>query len=194
YFENWEHDFVKFRMATKDYKMAQPMCKLLSEALGTQKVNIIRQIPATNLIFRRSSRAAKLKFNTRKAIIEAKPYLERLILKVNPIVILIIRSAYKEFCDYYCSCVNHEFDSVIKSPCGSNPACIYSSATAFPDILKREVRLLSIGHPSTFGYRADWSKVISSVRNELVQIGLNPIEETPYLTRLDDIPGYGSIV
>src|SRR5215831_14988280 len=52
YYENWEHDYVCFRNDSR-YTVARPMCALLRSVLQTTSVNTLRQVPATNVIFRR---------------------------------------------------------------------------------------------------------------------------------------------
>ena len=50
YCENWEHDFVCFKNDPR-YTMAGPAFDFLCKMLRTNDVNVIRQIPVTNVMF-----------------------------------------------------------------------------------------------------------------------------------------------
>lgn len=63
YFENWEHDYVCFRNCPQ-YSLARPMCDLLAATLQTDSIDTLRQIPATNVIFRRSRNTKALNLST----------------------------------------------------------------------------------------------------------------------------------
>ena len=52
YYEGWEHDYVSFRNDPR-YGLAFPMCALLAAGLQTTSVDVLRQVPATNVVFRR---------------------------------------------------------------------------------------------------------------------------------------------
>jgi len=59
-YELWEHDYLCFRFDPR-FGAAGHMCKLLAAGLQTRSVDVLRQVPATNVIFRRSRDTESLK-------------------------------------------------------------------------------------------------------------------------------------
>jgi hypothetical protein len=66
YFENWEHHYLCFR-SNPSYALAGPICALLAAVLQTTSVSVLRQVPATNVIFRRSRNTESLNLSPTKA-------------------------------------------------------------------------------------------------------------------------------
>lgn len=190
YYEAWEHDYVRFR-ESPSYPLARPMCELLARCLGTRSANALRQVAATNLIFRRSRDSESLMVSETKAVTESKPCLVEMIRTVAPKVVLLISTdAYKIFIKHYCVDVKSDPDSQIFTPNGRYPACLYRSATARVVTLGKEVRLLGVAHPSKYARRVEWPDVLGLLQQEFAGAGLRPIESTPYLHTLDDLKGY----
>lgn len=193
YFENWEHDYVCFRNNSQ-YTLAKPMCDLLSAVLQTNSVDVLRQIPATNLIFRRSRDTKSLDLSTDKAAAESAPFLRQIIEIVNPCAILIISStAYKLFKKFHC-----EHGSVIEAgapkvftPNGKSNACIYLSAQARVIGLNRMVPLLITGHPSKYSGRSEWPQVLGALGQGLQDCNVAPINNSS-LVSIKPIRCYGT--
>ena len=194
YYEAWEHDYVRFRNSPR-YRLARPMCELLAECLGTQSANTLRQVPATNVIFRRSRDSGGLSVPKTRAVSESKSCLEKMVASVAPKVILLVSNgAYDLFTKQYCASVRPDPNSEISTPNGAHHARLYRSATARVEVTGRTVRLLCVAHPSKYSARAEWREALGTLRQEFVGAGLHPIESTSYLRPLDDLGGYGESI
>src|SRR4051812_44664282 len=103
FFEDWEHDYVRFRNDTR-YALAQPMCKLLAASLGTNSTDALRQVPASNVLFRRSRNSATLDLNASAAAAEAKMGVDQVLRMVQPrVVLLISNTAFDLFKRFHCA-------------------------------------------------------------------------------------------
>jgi len=185
YFEQWEHDYPRFR-ETVGYALARPICQLLSTTLAT--------IPATNVIFRRSKRIDALPTTQMAGAMEAKVSLERIIQVVDPRVILFIsKMAYDLFTKVHCrsGTLLEDGASIIRTPNGLNPACIFLRARGLVNALARPVELLTVGHPSRYAGRVEWASVTSALRSTLEDMGLSPIERAGVLIPIPRLPDYG---
>lgn len=194
FFENWEHDFVHFRHCPA-YSLARPMCDLLVQALETQSVDALRQVPVSNVIFRRSRKTKSLNVSLTVAASEAQPFVSRLIKAVNPrCVLLISKTAYDLFARHHCQArsVTEDESPKIYTPNGRNPACIFLRARGFVHALDRETPLLMVGHPSKFSSRQEWRSATSALRSALQQLGISPVENFPVLVKLPPFPTYGT--
>lgn len=194
FFENWEHDYPCFR-TNRDYPLAAPMCDLLSQVLVTRSVDAIRQVPASNVVFRRSRKTETLNVSLSSAADEARPFVRELLQIVDPRCILLISSkAYELFVSYHCRAdsVIPNDDPMIYTPNGRRPACIFRRARGFVDALRREVPLFMVGHPSKYSGRSEWRSVVANVHAELDQLGLAPIERTSALVPVPPLPAYGT--
>ncbi len=196
FFENWEHDYVCFRN-TADYALARPMCELLSQALHTRSVDVLRQVPASNVIFRRSRNTERLNVPLSAAAKETKPFIAELVRFVNPRCILLIsKTAYDIFVRYQCPTVTaiEDENSKITTPNGANNACIYLQARAYVEALSRDIPLLMIGHPSKYSSRTEWPSVITKLSAAFAALSISPIEGNAALVNVPRIPNYGTAV
>lgn len=193
YFENWEHDYLCFRNNSQ-YTLARPMCTLLSAALQTNAVDILRQVPATNVIFRRSRNTESLNLTTDKAAAESAPFLRQIIEIVNPRALLLISStAYKLFKKFHCEpgSVKESATPQVFTPNGRSNACIYLSAQARVIGLNRTVPLFMTGHPSKYSGRSEWPQVVGSLGQGLRDCNVAPIEKAS-LVSIKPIRSYGT--
>lgn len=200
YFEQWEHDYVCFRN-TPQYALAKPMCALLATVLETDSVDALRQVPATNVIFRRSRKIEKLNISPAKATEEAKSGLSDILRIVDPKAILFVsKTAYDLFVRYHC---DRKRSTEQPSPRiftnnGSTrdgtikEACIYLSAVAHVIALERAVSVFVVGHPSKYSSRGEWPEVVSALRSNFQQSGIAPISKSGALVKLKAISGYGT--
>jgi len=192
YFENWEHDFVCFRR-NPEYSLAAPMCALLSQVLATHSADAVRQVPVTNVIFRRSQNTAALTLTPIAAAKEAKPYLEQIIQAVSPKVILFIsKTAYDLFAKLHCrpgSVVEQSAPRVF-TPNGSNSACIFLRAEGYVENLARQVPLLMVGHPSKYASRDEWPQAMEELSASLRMLQISPIENSGALCAVPALEGY----
>lgn len=192
YYENWEHDYVCFRN-NPQYTLARPMCNLLAAALQTNAVDVLRQIPATNIIFRRSRNTKALDLNTDKAAAESAPFLRQIIEIVNPSAILLISStAYKLFKKFHCDqkSVSESAAPQIFTPNGRSNACIYLSAHAWVHGLNKVVPLFVTGHPSKYSGRSEWLQVVEALGKGLREHNISPIGNES-LFSIKPISSYG---
>lgn len=195
YFENWEHDYVCFRNNSQ-YTLARLMCTLLAAALQTNAVDVLRQVPATNVIFRRSRNTESLNLSPDKAEAESVPFLRQIIEIVNPrAVLLISNTAYKLFKKFHCEprSVKESVAPQVFTPNGSSNACIYLSAKARVIGLNRMVPLFMTGHPSKYSRRSEWPQVVEALSQGLKECGVSPIEKAS-LASVKPIRSYGTSI
>ena len=195
YFENWEHDYLRFRNDSR-YALARPACALLAAALQTTAIDTLRQVPATNVIFRRSRNTESLNLSPDKAAAESAPALRRILEIVNPrAVLLIANTAYKLFKKLHCEpgSVKEFAEPQVFTPNGKANACIFLSAHARVIGLNRMVPLFMVGHPSKYAGRGEWPQVVEALSQGFQQCGVSPIEEGA-LVSVKPIPSYGTSV
>ncbi len=186
-YEHWEHDYVRFRN-TPRYKLARPMYELLTWCLGSESSNIVRQVPVTNVIFRRSRNTGRLTLSERDAVAESQPYLEEMLRVVDPrIILLVSNGAYKLFAKEYCTHLRVDPDSQVSTPNGRHRASLYRAANARLTVAGRDVRLVCVAHPSKYAGRQEWRTARDLLRDEFKRADLNPIEGTPYLYPVDSL-------
>jgi len=189
YFESWEHDYVCFRN-NSTYAIASPMCRVLSRCLQTRSLDALRQVPVTNLIFRRSLESKAL-YNPNKEIALSKPGLEKIIKHVNPDVLLFLGiKTYDSFIKSYCSNLQEDSQASMRSRNGRER--IYIRGTGFVNVLNKPVKLLSIAHPTGYRWPNDlWNKANLLLEKDFADDGLSPIEKTGRLVDVPYIPSYG---
>lgn len=180
FFENWEHDYVTFRRHGRRYSLAGPMYELLSTTLGASSDYEVRQVPATNVIFRRSRNSSALSVSPRVAVHESAPVLRKILLAVSPRAILLLGSgAYELFVAEHCEAGTHAANASPREifvPNGRSDASIFRSAQARVTALDRTVPLLMVGHPSKYAGRAQWQEVLASLAHEFRRVGVSPFE------------------
>jgi hypothetical protein len=196
FFEHWEHDYLCFRNDSR-YALARPMCALLASGLQTTSVNILRQVPATNVIFRRSRNTESLNLSPTKAAAETSPFLRDILVAVNPTAILLIsKTACDLFVRFHCKSRSlvEDVESKIFTPNGKSDACIFISAQAQVLGLNRIVPLFMVGHPSKYASRSEWTQVVTALSQGLHRWNVSPIEKTGLLVHLKPIQSYGAVV
>lgn len=195
YFENWEHDYLCFRNDSR-YALARPICALLAATLQTTSVSTLRQVPATNVIFRRSRNTGTLNLSPDKAAAESAPALHSILETVNPRAVLLISgTAYKLFKKFHCEpqSIKENTETQVFTPNGKANACIFLSAEARVLSLNRTVPLFMVGHPSKYAGRSEWSQVVEALGKELQECGVSPIEKAA-LVSVKPIESYGTHV
>ncbi|MGA9599958.1 MAG: hypothetical protein WBS22_06840 [Methylocystis sp.] len=199
FFENWEHDFVRFRHCLRQYPLAGPMCDLLEQSLDTKSEDVLRQVPVTNVIFRRAQNLGPvlktLNLTEKDAVEEARPFVERILKIVNPHCILFFSNkAYKLFIRYYCRLNDLSINESNKvfTPNGRNEACIFFRSRGIVHALGREIEFVMVGHPSKYSTRPEWSDVTGRFRSTLqsLQPPISPIRNSSALIELSPLPGH----
>jgi hypothetical protein len=194
FFDHWEHDYLCFRNDSR-YALARPMCSLLAAGLDTSSIDVLRQVPATNVIFRRSRNTKSLNLSTTKAAAEAEPFLREILVAVNPMAVLLVsKTAYDLFARFHCQAgsIKEDAGGKIFTPNGKSDACIFLCAQAHVLGIDRSIPLLMVGHSSKYAGRNEWSQVLGSVKQALQRFKISPIEKTGAVVRIKPIQSYGS--
>lgn len=167
FYEGREHEYVDC-----NYPIAIVMRRYLIEVFSLADEECIRSIPKTNLIFRRSSSQDGLALRERDGIIEAMPFLEQILMRVRPKVIICEgMSTLRHFEGHYCEVEDTEVDSVcVTTPNGRKSARIYRADRARLICTGVPSLVVGIGHPSRFGRRAEWSNVIANSKALLREV------------------------
>jgi len=199
-YDRYEHDYLFYRNDSW-YALARPMSHFLSEVMGTRRVDVLRQIPVSNVVFRRSA-ASESKGQTfrnlhgmtlRDAFNKENDTLKQMVARVNPSVLFLVSPAAWELYKRLCSDV--QVDAPITVANGSNRSRIFFKATAVMPFLGAERRtLLVTGHPSKFATRPEWADVIRECRRECERIGVAPLEAHPAIRKIPALDGYGEFV
>ncbi len=163
-YENYEHEYVDC-----SYPIANAMLKLLKHVLETNDKDVIRRVPKSNIIFRRSSSLNKLPISKEVAYEESRPFVQKMLVRVNPkCVVFESVGALDEFCKRYCRGVKVNIDQrIVRTPNGSKEARIYQANTGYVECLGKELLLIGLGHPSKYATRKEWNTVLELVRGHL---------------------------
>jgi len=163
-YENGEHEYVDC-----EYPLAKAMRTFLYSTLSLTDINQIRKIPKTNLIFRRSSSQDTLKCPKLEALLEAKPFIEEMLQRVQPLVIIFEgMETLKKFRQLYCTTVTSQKDNnPLTTPNGRNNARIFETNFAKVTCLTQRILLIGIGHPSKYALRAEWSNVLTRSKEQI---------------------------
>jgi len=178
FYEYGEHDYVDFRHYGNTYSLAGPVYNLLSAALATTAESDLRQVPATNVIFRRSRSGDHLDMAPRSAAHESAPVLRRIIQIVDPRAILLLGSGtLEQFSAVHCAPGSLTATSdapQILTPNGQSSARLFRVARAYVTALDRTVTMVAVGHPSRYSTRSEWPAVIDAVHDEFQRLGIDP--------------------
>ena len=172
------------------------MCRLLSATLQTNSVDQLRQVPAANVIFRRSRNTKALNLSPAEAAKESAAVVRKILQAVNPRVVLFIaNTAYKLFKVEHCEpgSISENTTAQIFTPNGRANACIFLSAQARVKGLDRTIPLFMVGHPSKYAGRVEWPQVLDALRQGFQQCGVSPIEQSAFVT-VRPLPFYGTNV
>jgi hypothetical protein len=165
--------------------MAGPVFSFLCQVLGTNEVRNIRQIPATNVGFRRSQNTNGI--NPRTLAREASSTLKQLLVIVDPALVLFLsKGAFDTFQQLHCDQVADRCDDGVFTRNGRSPAEIYTHCTATLACTGKRIRLVSVGHPSKYAGRSEWPRVVERVRLEMHL----RCENLPFLPTIPDLPDH----
>lgn len=161
YFENWEHDFVEFRFERR-YAVAAPAFEMLCVALNTRDESLIRQVPVSNVIFRRSPNMDKMASRLAR---ESAPVLSQIIQIVQPrIVLTMTKVAYEQFLTLHCQGDFAHCSDPVRTPNGASPAVVYTHCSAALKATGEQATIICTGHPSKYSSRREWPHVLERVR------------------------------
>lgn len=167
----WQHDYVDERYDIQD--VMQPLLKRVLEIDD----GILRRIPKTNMVFRRSTGVGKFKaqqggMTMWQALDESAPTLERIIRRVSPQAIIFEgHNALAMF--------NHAFGvgplgpSLVEPVTTANgrfPALVYAVHEIATSFLPQSLLGFSLAHPSKFGRRLEFRTAEQDMRTRLAPI------------------------
>lgn len=164
FYENREHEYVD-----TDFPTSVGMRDFLLGSGIVETVEEIRDIPKINLIFRRSRNMNELPITPRQAVLEAQPYIEKIIQRVSPeLIICEGKSTLDKFEAFYCGKTDQEVDGqTVLTPNGRHNALIYRADRATVKCIEKPCILVGIGHPSKYSSRSEWQSVLDNTRNLL---------------------------
>ena len=164
FYENREHEYVD-----TDFPTSVGMRDFLLGSGIVATVEEIRDIPKINLIYRRSRNMNELPITPRQAVLEAHPYVEKIIQRVSPeLIICEGKSTLDKFEAFYCGKTDQEVDGqTVFTPNGRHNALIYRADRATVKCLEKPCILVGIGHPSKYSSRSEWQSVLDNTRNLL---------------------------
>lgn len=153
YYEKGEHDYVDCK-----YKAALMMLPLLLKVFDGSEQSVRRTVK-TNLSFRRSASTdpkgfkAIHKISLDQSYEEAKPFVEEIIERSNPKLILLEGGIVQRFANMYCRDTGRRLGEIVTTPNGSRDATLFEGRALLVRCLRREVPTVQLGHPSKFGPR-----------------------------------------
>lgn len=168
----WQHDYVDER-----YSIQAVMQPLLKRVLGIED-EVLRRIPKTNMVFRRSGGVSKFRaqqggMTMWQALEESAPVLQRIICRVSPRAIIFEgHDALAMF--------NHAFgvgplgSSLVKPETTANgrfPALVYAVHEVSTSLLPHSILSFSLAHPSKFGRRVEYRTAEQDMTTRLDSIG-----------------------
>lgn len=176
FYENGEHEYVDCH-----YPLAVAMRRFLTATFSLDSVEQIREIPKTNLIFRRSPGQDSLTLRPAAALDEARPFVEKIIQRVQPHAILFEGTVtLDQFERIYCEDVSRFQDGPpVTTPNGRNHATIFRLDSGHVRCLGRRVTLIGLGHPSKYAGRAEWHEVIARARRVIGDIDRAEVTHDP---------------
>lgn len=168
---DWQHDYVDC-----SYPIQAVMLPFLMSCLGIS-AEIVRRIPKTNVIFRRSSgvsaftRQQGISLNI--AASEAEPFLRRIVSRVRPKAIVFEgNEAFSRFAGAFCGGVSgRNLVDPVTTPNGRHPTTIFSAHEVQVDCLAGPISAFVLGHPSKYGRRAEFTLVQNQMAKMLTAVG-----------------------
>ncbi|MFH1559823.1 MAG: hypothetical protein ABID84_00185 [Chloroflexota bacterium] len=203
YYVKYEHDYLLFRDQA-GYALAGEMTSFLSHVLGTRRVDVLRQVPATNVVFRRSpaseakgrprSTFASLHgMNLTSAFVQGRPTLLTILREVNPVLMFVVSPQAWDMLKTLLSSIS-ETDE-LSVPNGKNTARLFLKATGVLPILGPEPKSIIVtGHPSKYARRREWAEVIRMAKSECERLDVSPIESHPAVVRIPKLSDHGEFI
>lgn len=166
-----KHDYVDC-----NYDTAVNMKPLLMAILESGNSGV-RKVVKTNLAFRRSEHLSEFSkhhgMTYENAALEAHPFLEEIIRRTDPRLIILEGDILRRFIKLYCENEGLLIDEIIKTPCGKTPkgktkfTDLYDAREVYVTCLDRKISVIKLAHPSTFGPRYEKNGVFDKVKTVL---------------------------
>lgn len=171
FYEDWSHEYVDMH-----YRIAAVMRPTLMTALEAQSADDLRGVPKTNTFFQRA--VGTDEFTTaelNRNVAQCSPFLAEMVAYVGPDVIIFEGVAARHnFVLHQCGAVDGDPDSIIRGMRFGRMSTFFQKEAAFVRPLKRQATLLTLGHPSHFGYLATWPEAVYALRANLGRAFLPP--------------------
>lgn len=168
----WQHDYVDER-----YPIQAAMLPLLMSTLQID-ADIVRRIPKTNMVFRRSSQEKLFErqqdgVTMQAALKESAPILERIVHHVNPRAIIFEgHGALRRFVDVFGDGpLSSSLVPAVTTPNGRSRALIYAVHEVRTRIMPEPTIAIALAHPSKFAARAEFDIARADMRERLADFG-----------------------
>lgn len=168
----WQHDYVDER-----YDIQAVMQPLLKRTLGINDA-ILRRVPKSNVVFRRSQGVGKFKeqqggMSMELARQESAPVLERIVRRVSPQAIIFEgHDALTMFNrSFGKGPLSPSLVEPVTTPNGIHRALIYAVHEVETSILPHKVIACSLAHPSKYARRVEFDVAAKDMIARLAPIG-----------------------
>ncbi|MBB5730614.1 hypothetical protein [Sphingomonas prati] len=168
----WQHDYVDER-----YEIQAVMQPLLRTVLGIDDA-ILRRIPKTNMVFRRSPGVGRFGeqqegMQIEHALKEAAPTLERIIRHVSPRAIIFegLEALAMFNRTFGTGPLGQSLVPPVTTPNGRYPALIYAVHELQSAILPHLIIACALAHPSKYAHRAEFRTAEQDMTVRLAPIG-----------------------
>lgn len=153
------------------------MLPLLMSTLGID-ADVVRRIPKTNMVFRRSSQETMFAqqqdgMTMRAALKEGMPVLERIIRQVQPQAIIFEgHGALKRFVEAFGDGPpSASLVPAVTTPNGRARALIYAVHEVRTRLLPEPIVAIALAHPLKYAARAEFDIARSDMRERLASVG-----------------------
>jgi hypothetical protein len=180
----WQHDYVDER-----YDIQAVMQPLLKRVLGIDDA-VLRRVPKTNMVFRRSQGMAKFRkqqggMSMAKALQESIPVVAQIVGRVSPEVIIFeghdaLAMFHKTFGT---APLGPSLVAPVTTPNGRYSALVYAVKEIQCSILPRPVLACALAHPSKYARRAEFLTAEQDMKVRLSHIGARLREMGPPIVR-----------
>jgi hypothetical protein len=176
-YEKWGHDFIEYECDPR-YRLAAGAMRFLRRMVGGSREEadrFVRRIPVSNVCFVRKQNPRDLTDEDYEA---CKPYVERIIKRVDPLLVVTVGDrAFEQSAAILRSRARiiENPSRYVTTPNGSARAALYRSCDieGCPARLRKIVRL---AHLSKFGLGRDddWEDAYACLDRDLEEAGLRP--------------------
>lgn len=168
----WQHDYVDER-----YPIQAVMQPLLRKVLGIDDA-ILRRIPKTNMVFRRSQGVSKFReqqggMTMELALQETAPVLEQIIRRVTPRAIIFegLNALIMFNRAFGTGPLPASLVDPVTTPNGRSRALIYAVHVITSSILPEPIYAYALAHPSKYARRAEFRTAEQDMMARLGPIG-----------------------
>ncbi|WP_114226584.1 MULTISPECIES: hypothetical protein [Sphingomonas] len=176
----WQHDYVDER-----YDIQAVMQPLLKRVLGIDDA-ILRRVPKTNMVFRRSQSVTKFRkqqggMPMAKALQESIPVVSQIVGRVSPEVIIFEgHDALAMFHQAFGTApLGPSLVAPVLTPNGRHSALVYAVKEVQCSILPRPVLACALAHPSKYARRVEFLTAEQDMKLRLSHIGARLREMGP---------------